>query len=122
MKTEEELGSQVNAADIVGTQHDSLVGFPKTVTHSHNSSPAVVSTITNPPRTAPFRKLEPLLIGLLRNTLGGLDFSYWTTDIFVSFGAQKTGSTTGLELSKLWQWHLNKNTKLIIIIMQRKTS
>lgn len=52
----EELGSQVIAADMVGTQYDGHAGLPKTVTHSHNSSPAVDSTITNPPRTAPFRK------------------------------------------------------------------
>lgn len=53
------------------------VGFPKTVTHSHNSGRAVVMTISHkhkPPlpshQSLPLRKLELLLIGLLTASLG----------------------------------------------------
>lgn len=91
----EEFGSQVIAADIVGTQYDGHVGFPKTVTHSHNSSPAVVSTITNPH-------------GLLH--LGNRTATNWSfekypwgnglflLDIFLSRKHTENDSTNGLAL------------------------
>lgn len=57
------------------------VRFPETVTHSHNSSRAVVLTISyNPPshQSSPLRKLALLLIGLL-------GCFYWINDIFAYF-------------------------------------
>ena len=60
--------SQVNAVDLLEYNTTGLAQFPKTVTHFHNS--LLVSSIANPPQTAPVRKLEPLLIGPMKKPLG----------------------------------------------------